>query len=132
MGVPKFYRYISERYPCLSQVIKEHQIPEFDNLYLDMNGIIHPCSHPNDDDPHFRITEEQIFRDIFHYIECLFRIIRPQKVFFMAVDGVAPRAKMNQQRSRRFRSAKESEENEKKARQKGETLPTEKKFDSNV
>ena len=34
-----------------------------------MNGIIHPCSHPNDDDPHFRITEEQIFSNIFHYIE---------------------------------------------------------------
>ena len=62
------------------QVIKEHQIPEFDNLYLDMNGIIHPCSHPNDDNPHFRITEDQIFKDIFHYIECLFRIIRPRKV----------------------------------------------------
>jgi 5'-3' exonuclease len=38
MGVPKFYRWISERYPCLSQVIKEYQIPEFDNMYLDMNG----------------------------------------------------------------------------------------------
>ena len=47
------------------------QIPEFDNLYLDMNGIIHPCSHPNDDDPHFRITEEQIFSNIFHYIEVI-------------------------------------------------------------
>ena len=39
---------------------------------------------------------------------------------------------MNQQRSRRFRSAKESEENEKKALQKGESLPKEKKFDSNT
>lgn len=79
------------------------QIPEFDNLYLDMNGIIHQCSHPNDEDVHFRITEEKIFADIFHYLEVLFRIIKPRKVFFMAVDGVAPRAKMNQQRGRRFR-----------------------------
>uniref|UniRef100_A0A8C3V057 5'-3' exoribonuclease 1 n=1 Tax=Catharus ustulatus TaxID=91951 RepID=A0A8C3V057_CATUS len=131
MGVPKFYRWISERYPCLSQVLKEHQIPEFDNLYLDMNGIIHQCSHPNDDDVHFRISEDKIFANIFHYLEVLFRIIKPRKVFFMAVDGVAPRAKMNQQRGRRFRSAKEAEEKIKKALEKGETLPTEARFDSN-
>ncbi|XP_040283999.1 5'-3' exoribonuclease 1 isoform X3 [Bufo bufo] len=131
MGVPKFYRWISERYPCLSEVVKEHQIPEFDNLYLDMNGIIHQCSHPNDEDVHFRITEDKIFADIFHYLEVLFRIIKPRKVFFMAVDGVAPRAKMNQQRGRRFRSAKEAEEKIKKAVEKGEVLPTEARFDSN-
>eukprot|EP00092_Neocalanus_flemingeri_P006262 GFUD01006736.1.p1 GENE.GFUD01006736.1~~GFUD01006736.1.p1 ORF type:complete len:1636 (+),score=540.21 GFUD01006736.1:158-5065(+) len=131
MGVPKFYRWLSERYPCLSEVVKEYQIPEFDNLYLDMNGIVHICSHPNDDDPHFRITEEKIFQDIFHYIEVLFRMIQPRKVFFMAIDGVAPRAKMNQQRGRRFRSAKEADMNEKKAKDRGEKLPEEERFDSN-
>lgn len=45
------------------------KIPEFDNLYLDMNGIIHTCSHPDDANAHFRITEEQIFLNIMHYIE---------------------------------------------------------------
>ena len=34
-----------------------------------MNCIIHPCSHPDDDDPHFRITEAEIFKNIFNYIE---------------------------------------------------------------
>ena len=96
-----------------------------------MNGIIHNCSHPNDDDVHFRISEEMIFRDIFRYIEFLFRMIKPRKVFFMAIDGVAPRAKMNQQRGRRFRSAKEAEDREKEALRKGEVLPKEKRFDSN-
>lgn len=96
-----------------------------------MNGIIHMCSHPDDNDPHFRITEEKIFEDIFHYIEVLFRMIRPQKLFFMAVDGVAPRAKMNQQRGRRFNSAKEALKMEEIAKKKGEILPDEARFDSN-
>lgn len=128
--MPKFFRYISERYPCLSEVVKEHQIPAFDYLYLDMNGIIHTCSHPNDD-VCFRISEEMIFKNIFHYIEVLFNMIRPQKLFFMAIDGVAPRAKINQQRGRRFRAAKDAEVQEAKARSKGIPLPNEKRFDSN-
>lgn len=96
-----------------------------------MNGIIHTCSHPDDGDAHFRITEEKIFEDIFHYIEVLFRMIRPQKLFFMAVDGVAPRAKMNQQRGRRFNSAKDAQKLEQIAKKRGEVLPQEARFDSN-
>ncbi|KAG8224751.1 hypothetical protein J437_LFUL005320 [Ladona fulva] len=131
MGVPKFFRWLAERYPSLCELVREYQIPEFDNLYLDMNGIIHICSHPNDFDPQFRITEEQIFRDIFHYLEIIFRLIQPRKLFFMAVDGVAPRAKLNQQRGRRFRSAKEAADLEKKARDSGLQIPEEERFDSN-
>ncbi|KAI0300796.1 exonuclease II [Russula brevipes] len=131
MGVPKFFRYVSERYPLTSQLIEENSIPEFDNLYLDFNGIIHACSHPNDEDAHFRMTEEQIYTSIFAYVDHLFGKIKPKKLFFMAVDGVAPRAKMNQQRSRRFRTAKEAREVREKAERKGEKLPDEKAFDSN-
>ncbi|KAL4264437.1 5'-3' exoribonuclease 1 [Pleurotus pulmonarius] len=131
MGIPKFFRYISERYPLTSQLIQENKIPEFDNLYLDFNGIIHNCSHPNDEDAHFRLSEEQIFTSIFAYVDHLFAKIKPKKLFFMAVDGVAPRAKMNQQRSRRFRTAKEAREVREKAERKGEKLPEEKAFDSN-
>jgi len=88
-------------------------------------------SHPNDEDAHFRLSEEQIFTAIFTYIDHLFGKIKPKKLFFMAVDGVAPRAKMNQQRSRRFRTAKEAKEVRERAERKGEVLPAEKAFDSN-
>lgn len=90
-----------------------------------------PGSHPNDEDAHFRLSEEAIFTSIFAYVDHLFGKIKPKKLFFMAVDGVAPRAKMNQQRSRRFRTAKEVKEVREKAEKKGEKLPEEKAFDSN-
>lgn len=88
-----------------------------------MNGIIHNCSHNNNEDVSFRISEEQIFLATFAYIEHLFSKIKPKKLFFMAIDGVAPRAKMNQQRSRRFRSAKELNDRIQEARRKGEDIP---------
>ncbi|WFC96839.1 exonuclease II Exo2 [Malassezia brasiliensis] len=131
MGVPKYFKWLSERYPLIMQLVEENRIPEFDNLYLDMNGIIHNCSHPRDDEATFRISEEDIFLGIFAYIEHLFSKIRPQKVFFLAIDGVAPRAKMNQQRSRRFRTAQEAKENLEKARRRGEAIPDSAPFDSN-
>lgn len=130
MGVPKFYRWLSERYPCINENINEYNVPEFDNFYVDMNGVIHICSHPSDD-VQFRIAEQKIFENIAAYIDFLFHLIQPRQVLFLSVDGVAPRSKMNQQRSRRFKTAQKVIEDEAKAKELGESLPADPRFDSN-
>uniref|UniRef100_A0A4W3JP97 5'-3' exoribonuclease 2 n=1 Tax=Callorhinchus milii TaxID=7868 RepID=A0A4W3JP97_CALMI len=105
MGVPAFFRWLSRKYPsivvhCLEERVKEVngvKIPvdtskpnpnevEFDNLYLDMNGIIHPCTHPeNKAAPK---NEDEMMVAIFEYIDRLFNILRPRRLLYMAIDGV--------------------------------------------
>jgi 5'-3' exonuclease len=88
--------------------------PEVDRLYIDMNGIIHGCSHNNSDNSELEdgtgTSEERIFQNICYYLDRLVRdIAKPKQLIYMAVDGVAPRAKLNQQRARRYRAGKEGE-----------------------
>lgn len=96
-----------------------------------MNGIIHNCTHNDSDSVTARKSEDQMFIAIFNYIEHLFGKIKPKQLFFMAIDGVAPRAKMNQQRARRFRTALDTENAREKAIREGVEMPKEEAFDSN-
>lgn len=128
-GIPKFYRWLSERYPLVNQPGGATVIPVIDNFYLDMNGIVHNCTHGND--PDTKLTEEEMIKKIFMYLDKLFHIVKPQKLMFMAVDGVAPRAKMNQQRARRFKTAREAAQRAAEAAGNPEELSSAEPFDSN-
>jgi 5'-3' exoribonuclease 1 len=85
-GIPKFYRWLSERYPLLNMPVTATEAPpEIDNIYLDMNGIIHNCTHAND--PTLRLTETEMVLRIFMYLDKLIHIIKPKKLVFLAIDG---------------------------------------------
>ncbi|OAG28891.1 5'-3' exoribonuclease 2 [Nematocida displodere] len=121
MGVPSLFRWVARKYArSLSKVADQ----EVDNLYLDLNGIIHPCCHPtNKPAP---ANEAEMFIEIFRTIDHLVDLVRPKQLLYIAVDGVAPRAKMNQQRERRFKTGDDAA-----AKNEQQSVLAE-KFDSNT
>lgn len=142
MGVPRFYRFLSERYPRINESLcteagstgntcghgfdklyegddeainflhdeqgRSSNSFAVDCLYLDLNGVLHNATHANSvgGKLNFQQSFDEVWLAIIEYINRLVEVARPQKLLFIAVDGVAPRAKMNQQRVRRFRAAK--------------------------
>ena len=127
MGVPAFFMLLIRKYPDIMLDLPARMPGESegdfairvgpliesailcDNLYLDCNGIIHPCCHPEGGKPQPK-TEDEMFANVAALLDEIVELVRPRHLLYLAIDGVAPRAKMNQQRSRRFRSAKETSE----------------------
>ncbi|CAN6234233.1 unnamed protein product [Urochloa humidicola] len=123
MGVPYFYKWATKKYPSIVTPAKEKSEEGsdgiiYDNLYLDMNYIIHNCFHPQEKKyTHIHLcsppmTLYEVFDSMFEYMDRLLRIVRPRRLLYLAVDGVAPCAKMMQVRSGRFSNARKARDEE--------------------
>jgi len=120
MGVKHFYLWYSRQFSgCLSKQ-PQYQI---DNLALDLNGLFHPVAqkvfqYGNHAPPSRFISKPRprsmlhLFKEICEKIEYCRMVCKPRKRLILCVDGVAGLGKMNQQRQRRFRTAKSLEDTE--------------------
>ena len=100
MGVPGLFASLVKNYNKQdSKIIKQSIDNELPNhLYLDFNGGIYQVLRDEIK------TEETLIIHTIDYLETLCKIIPNLKFIYIAIDGVCPRAKMEQQRQRRFHS----------------------------
>lgn len=62
-----------------------------------MNGIVHPCSHPEDKAP--PETEEEMMLEVFAYTERVVNMVRPRKLLMIAVGMFNVRARASRAQS---------------------------------
>jgi 5'-3' exoribonuclease 2 len=78
-----------------------------DRLYMDCNSILYDVFHAwtkQGSESSIEESEDQIIGRVIEKIQFYVRLVQPQHLVYVAFDGVAPRAKMNQQRQRRYKS----------------------------
>ena len=113
MGIPLFFRYLVNNYDDL--ISSNKKILDCHNLYLDLNCAIHYCCREALKDVVFNKSiqnslEDKMIKNVIKYIELLIDYSKPKKLLYIAIDGSAPKAKLNQQRMRRFKKFYEKNE----------------------
>ena len=102
MGVPAFFRKLVKKY----KIIRKNIDGEIKSLYIDANCLFHPqCFKEldlNNNVSDQQILADKMFNRIIAYIDYLIKTVNPKELVYIAVDGVAPLAKISQQRTRRF------------------------------
>ena len=123
MGVPTFFLSIIKNkfYKNVHSGVKEGNL-DCDYFFLDYNGIVYKAYARIIKDIEGKNLsknkiEELIIEEVIRYTKYLIcDVVKPKKLTYIAFDGPAPRAKMVQQRSRRYKGYQQKNylENEKK------------------
>jgi 5'-3' exonuclease len=107
MGVPGFFLWLMKTYNKKNKFIFDNIETKIDYLLIDTNCLIHPICfkvlHENKTCNNIFILENKMINAILEYIEYIINFVKPN-IIYIAIDGVAPIAKIKQQRSRRFKS----------------------------
>ena len=101
MGIPSYFSHVVRNHRnTITEVNTQNKI---DNLYLDSNSIIYDSVHatPYDKSQGY---EKKIMQLVCNKIDEYVKTINPSQRLMIAFDGVAPIAKLNQQRDRRYKS----------------------------
>ncbi len=135
MGIPLFFRYLVNNYDNI--ITNKKHYPQIDNLYLDLNCAIHYCCREILKDITFSKAnqyriEGKMINNVIKYIEILLDYSNPQKLLYIAIDGPAPKAKMIQQRQRRFKKYYEKNAIEKIKRENGVEIIKQEEWDTNA
>ena len=107
MGLPSYFSYIVKNHSHIIKKIAKSQTTNnniFNNLYLDCNSIIYDAVHSIDFSKLTETDVKTIIRFVFQKIDEYIALIKPDTNIFIAFDGVAPVAKLDQQRERRYKS----------------------------
>jgi 5'-3' exoribonuclease 2 len=113
MGVPGFFMWLLKQYKNKQFVFPKSKadvnstIHCIDYIMIDCNCMIHPeCFKTLEDISTTDITkiEAKMRNNIILYLEKIIENVKPVKGVYIAIDGVAPVAKMKQQRFRRYKS----------------------------
>jgi 5'-3' exonuclease len=108
MGVPGLVAWLYNNHKKSNFIL--NNINNIDYLFIDTNCLIHPqakiiCSeNSNLVDNNLDLLEKKIIKQIINYIELIIDKIKPNKLIYIAIDGVAPMAKIKHQRLRRFKT----------------------------
>jgi 5'-3' exonuclease len=102
MGIPSYFSYIVKKHASIIQKYNKTKITH--NLYLDCNSIIYDVYNSIDADKNDKQFATTIIQRVILKIEEYIALICPQTTVIIAFDGVAPVAKLEQQRARRYKS----------------------------
>lgn len=102
MGIPSYFSYIIKNHPT---TIKKHGvIKNISNFYLDSNSIIYDALQNIEFKENVTKYENELIAYVIKKIQELIKTIKPSKKVLIAFDGVAPIAKLQQQKTRRYKS----------------------------